>query len=94
MQQAIIIRVEPEDYDTWFEAHSSQEEARLDYGMTDGPFYRDANNPNIALVHLNVENLERAMEWFKSDAFQMANQRAGKVQREVWIGELRGAPPA
>ena len=93
MQQAIIIRVEPQDYDTWFEAHSSQEEARLDYGMTDGPFYRDANNPNIALVHLNVENLERAMEWFKSDAFQKANKRAGKVQREVWIGELRVAAP-
>ena len=94
MQQAIIIRVEPEDYDIWIEAHNSQEEARLDYGMTDGPFYRDAKNPNVALVHLNVENLPRAMEWFKSDAFQMANQRAGKVQREVWIGELRGAPPA
>ena len=94
MQQAIIIRVVPEDYDIWFEAHSSQEEARLAYGMTDGPFYRDANDPNIALVHLNIENLERAMEWFKSNAFQEANKRAGKVQREVWLGELRVTAPA
>lgn len=94
MQQAIIIRVVPEDYDIWFEAHSSQEEARLAYGMTDGPFYRDANNSNIALVHLNVENLGRAMEWFQSDAFQGASKRAGKVEREVWIGELRVAAPA
>ena len=94
MQQAIIIRVVPEDYDTWFEAHSSQEEARRAYGMTDGPFYRDSNNSNIALVHLNVENLGRAMEWFQSNAFQEASKRAGKVEREVWIGELRIAVPA
>ena len=40
MQQAIIIRVTADDYDTWLGAHSSQEEARKHYGMTDGPFYR------------------------------------------------------
>ena len=65
MQQAIIIRVTPEDYDTWFKEHSGQEEARLEYGITDGTFYRDDADPNVALVHLNVESLDRAMGWFK-----------------------------
>ena len=90
MQQAIIIRVTADDYDTWFGAHSSQEEARKDYGMTDGPFYRDATDQNSALVHLNVENVDRAMGWFKSDAFRRASKEAGKVRRELWIAEQRG----
>ena len=59
MQQAIIIRVTAEDYDTWFKEHGGQEEAQLDFGITDGPFYRDEADPNVALVHLNVESLDR-----------------------------------
>ena len=93
MQQAIIIRVNPEDYDVWYREHSGQEEARLAYGITDGPFYRDADDPNVALVHLYVEDLPRAMGWFKSDPFRQATERAGKVSRELWIAE-KGAPPS
>ena len=90
MQQAIILRVTPEDYDTWYPQHAGQEEARKAYGMTDGPFYRDEANPNIALVHLNVEDMDRAMQWFKSDEFQGAAARAGKVDREIWIANQKG----
>ena len=93
MQQAIIIRVNPENYDVWYREHSGQEEARLAYGITDGPFYRDADDPNVALVHLNVEDLKRAMGWFKSDAFREASERAGQVSRELWIAE-KGVPNA
>jgi len=90
MQQAIIIRVVPEDFDVWRKEHDGQREARLAYGMTDGPVYRDEQDPNVVLVHLNVENLERAMEWFKSDTFRAAVKRAGNVQREIWIAQKRG----
>lgn len=90
MQQAIIIRVESENFDVWRREHDGQREARLGYGISDGPFYRDEANANVALVHLNVENLERAMEWFKSDAFREAARRAGKVQREIWLAQKRG----
>ena len=89
MQQAIIIRVTPEKYDDWFKEHSAHQEARRDYGMTDGPVYRDERDPNVALVHLNIEDLDRAMEWFKSDLFREAARSAGKVQREIWNGETR-----
>ncbi len=44
----------------------------------------------MALVVLNVENVDRAMGWFKSDAFKAANARAGGVERELWIAEKRG----
>lgn len=49
MPQAISIRVVPEDFDVWRKVHDGHREARLAYGTTDGPFYRDEHNPNDAL---------------------------------------------
>ena len=93
MNQAILIRVTPDDFATWLAAHNSCEEARKAYGMTDGPVYRDNKDPNIVLVHLEVQDMKRAMEWFKSDTFKEASKRAGKVRREIWTAE-RPAMPA
>lgn len=90
MPQAILIRVVPENFDVWRREHDGQRDARLAYGITDGPFYQDERDPNVALVHLNVEDLDRAMEWFKTDAFREAAKRAGNVQREIWLAQKRG----
>ena len=69
------------------EAHNSCQTARLDYGITDGPVYRDAAEPGSVLVHLDVQEITRAMEWFKSQAFKEGVARAGKVKREIWIAD-------
>jgi heme-degrading monooxygenase HmoA len=90
MPQAIMIRVHPEDYERWLREHTGQAEARRAFGITDGPFYRDANDPTAVLVHLNVEEKDRAMQWFRSDAFREAARRAGAVKREIWIAEQPG----
>lgn len=87
MRQAIMIRVVPEDFDLWKKTHDEHREARLAYGMTDGPVYAEAGNPRVALVQLDVENLERAMEWFKSETFKAAVKAAGNVRREIWIAQ-------
>ena len=84
MSQAIIIRVEPEDFDRWLDAHNSCRELRSGYGMTDGPVYKDESDPTAVLVHLDVENLDRAMGWFQSPEFKDAAKRAGNARREVW----------
>ena len=89
MTHAIMIRVTPEDYDTWFAAHDGNKEARLEYGITDGPLYRDVGDPNTVLVHLDVEDVERAQAWFRDDRFKAATQRAGKVAREFYIAERK-----
>ncbi len=89
MQEAIILRIVPEDFEVWRRVHDGFREARRTYGVTDGPVYRDEQNPNIALVHLNVENLDRALEYYASAAFQEAVKRAGSVQREMWIARKR-----
>ncbi len=60
--QHIMIRIVAEDYDAWLKVHYECGETRRTYGITDGPVYRDIDNPNAALFHIMVESLPRAME--------------------------------
>jgi hypothetical protein len=85
MKQSILIRVVPENFNQWRQAHDECREARLDYGMTDGPVYRDESNPEIVLVHLDVEDMDKAKGWFKDERFKTGVERAGKVTREFWM---------
>ena len=89
MKQSILIRVVPENFTQWRTAHDECRQARLDYGMTDGPVYRDETNPEIVLVHLNAESLDKAREWFKDDRFKAAAVRAGNVTREIWMANIK-----
>lgn len=89
MKQSIMIRVTPEDFNQWRNAHDECRQARLDYGMTDGPVYRDEQNPDVVLVHLNVESLDKALGWFRDDRFKAAVERAGKVSREIWMANVK-----
>lgn len=89
MKQAIVIRVTPENFTQWKQAHEECVQARLEYGMTDGPVYRDEKDSNSVLVHLNVESLEKASGWFSDERFKAAAQRAGKVAREIWFATVK-----
>ena len=87
----IMIRVTAEDYDSWVAVHNSCVEARKDYGLSDGPLYRDVADPNAALVHLVAEDLDRAMGWFKDPRFREANAKVSLVgPRELYFAEKRG----
>jgi hypothetical protein len=90
MKQAIMIRVVAEDYERWLKAHQSKEEARKEFGIYEGPLYRDAANPNAAQVTLLHDDLPRALQWFQADAFKEGVREAGNVSREIWLAERRG----
>jgi hypothetical protein len=68
-------------------------EDRHSYGMTDGPVYRDIDNPNAALFHIHVENLDRAMQWFRTDTFKEATKRATVVGRDFYLAEKQQPRP-
>lgn len=85
MKQAILIRVQPENFEQWRTAHDECRNARSEYGMSDGPFYYDEKNSNEVLVHLNVEEMEKAMGWFRDPRFKAAVERAGTVSRQIWF---------
>ncbi|GIK37168.1 MAG: hypothetical protein BroJett011_10010 [Chloroflexota bacterium] len=87
--QHIMIRIVTEDYDAWLKVHYEFVETRRTYGITDGPVYRDIDNPNAALFHIMVESLPRAMEWFSSSTFKEATARAKVTGREFYLAEKR-----
>jgi hypothetical protein len=67
-------RAEAEDFETWLRSHRSQAGQRLGYGMTDGPIYRDVDDSNAAFVHIHVEDLGRAGQWFQTNEFMEATR--------------------
>jgi len=87
MHDAIMIRVTAEEFDTWFAEHNSCQAARLEYGITDGPVYRDEHDTESVLLHLNVESFERAKGWFQDDRFRAAVARSGKVDRDIYMAK-------
>ena len=87
----IMVRIEAEDYDAWLKTHYDHVDDRRSYGMTDGPVYRD--NPNAALFHIHVEDLDRAMQWFRTDTFRAATQRATVQRRDFYLAERQQARP-
>jgi len=91
MQDAIMIRVTADDFDTWFAEHNGCQEARLEYGITDGPVYRDEKAAESVLLQLNVESFQRAQGWFQDDRFKAAVGRSGKVQRDIYMATPKPA---
>jgi heme-degrading monooxygenase HmoA len=55
--------------------------------MTDGPIYRAISNPNAVLVHTHIEDLDRAMQWFQTDAFEEASARSTAIRRDFYLAD-------
>jgi len=89
VNKVIMIRIMPENYDAWLAAHNAGEEARREYGITEGPLYRDVKDRDVALVTFYIEDVERAMGWFQDERFKAAMKRCGKVEREFYVAERK-----
>ena len=85
--QDIMIRIETDDFEPWKAQHYLHAQNRLSYGITDGPAYRDMDNPNPALFHIKTDDMDRAMEWFKSDTFKEATRLAKVTGRTFFLAQ-------
>ena len=83
----MMARIEAEDFERWLRSHRSQADKRRSYGMTDGPIYRDLDDPNAAFVHIHVEDLDRAGQWFRTAEFTQATRQAGVIRREFYLAD-------
>jgi hypothetical protein len=90
----IFVHIDAEDYDAWLKVHNELAEYRRGYGIEDGPLYRGIDEPNTALFHARVEDVERAMEWFRSDTLRAASPRATVTGRTYYVAEPREPGPA
>jgi len=85
--QDIMIRIETDDYEAWETQHYLHVDNRASFGISDGPVYRDIDNPNAALFHLRADDLDRAMLWFKTDIFKQATQLAKVTGRTFYLAQ-------
>ena len=52
--QDIMIRIQTDDFEAWKQQHYLHAANRARYGITDGPAYRDLDDPGAALFHISV----------------------------------------
>ena len=83
--QDIMIRIETDDFEAWKTQHYLHGPNRAAFGITDGPAYQDIDNPKAALFHIKTDDLERAMQWFKTDTFKEATRLAKVSGRTFFL---------
>ena len=83
----LFVRIQAEDYDAWLRVHSELAPYRREYGIEDGPLYRGIDDPETAIFHARVQDVDRAMEWFRSDTLREASPRATVTGRTYFLAE-------
>jgi hypothetical protein len=86
----IMIRIVTDDYETWLRAHYDYVHMRKRYGMTDGPIYRDIEDPNVVLFHIMTEDLPLAMEWFNTETCRVAAEEGKVTGGEFYLADTPG----
>lgn len=85
--QDIMIRIETSDFDAWKKQHDLHSENRAKFGIHDGPAYQDLDNPNAALFHIRCDDVDTAMQWFRSDTFKTATKLAKVTGRSFYLAQ-------
>ena len=91
--QDIMIRIQTDDFEAWKEQHYLHAANRARYGITDGPAYRDLDDPGAALFHISVQDMDTAMGWFRSDTFKEATTLAKVTSRSFYLAQPQTSPP-
>ena len=87
--QHIMIWLRTDDYDRWQDIHDSFVEERKGFGITEDHVHRDVRDPKAALVHLVVEDVQRAMEWTQTDQFKNGTIAAKVTDRAIYVADQR-----
>ena len=85
--QDIMIRIQTDDFEAWKEQHYRHAANRARYGITDGPAYRDLEDPGAALFHISVADMDTAKGWFRSDTFKEATRLAKVTGRSFYLAQ-------
>lgn len=82
----MIVKLQVADYEAWKKAFDEVEEVRREYGWKKHELFRDAANPNTAVVIGHMGNLERARQYLADERVRAAVARSGiQGPPEVWF---------
>ncbi|MGD0165980.1 MAG: hypothetical protein ABSC51_01635 [Gaiellaceae bacterium] len=84
----IIVRHTVEDFDVWKSYFDEHATTRMRYGIQDDGIYHGASDPRNVVLIFQVDDYERAQEFFGSDDLRETMQKAGVVSAPtVWAVE-------
>jgi heme-degrading monooxygenase HmoA len=90
---SLLIRHHVADYPAWKAGFDEHEPTRHANGSQGGRLFRDAADPNVILVLLEWDDLERARLFADSDDLRETMTRAGVTDRpDIWFLEDVGRP--
>ncbi len=87
--QHLMVRVVSPNFDNWLSAFNYANPDMASYGITGWRIYRENDDSNAVMVHFMVDDLGRAMEFFRSPKFQEANKMGNVTDREFYIAEKK-----
>lgn len=87
--QHLMVRVVSPNFANWKNVVNGTRQGLMEHGITSWTIYQDSDNPNAGMVHFVVEDMGRAMEFFRSAEFQKANADAKVSDREFYTAEKR-----
>lgn len=93
--QDIFVRTQTEDYDEWFAVFSDgRPPTREEYGIRTAGVFRDTADPNIVLLHFEVDDVARMREYLARPDVERISADAGVIERTFWFGADRPDEPA
>jgi hypothetical protein len=81
--------IETDDFEAWKAQQYLHASNRARFGITDGPAYQDIDNPKAALFQIKTDDMERGMQWFKTDTFKEATRLAKVTGRTFFLAQPR-----
>ncbi len=93
----IMVRVTTPDYDTWLRAFGAANTELRERGIHQWTIYRDSWNSHIMMVHFIAQDLDNALAYFESPAFQQSEPvlnatevtlYVAREQRQILTGEV------
>lgn len=85
----LMVRVVSPSFENWRKAVDYASGSMAEYGITAWRIYRDDDQPNAGLADFTVDEVSRAMEFFRTPIFQEANKMAAVIEREFYVAEKK-----
>jgi hypothetical protein len=84
----IVVRHTVKDFDAWKPYYDKHGATRESYGIKDDGVYHGASNPHQVVLVFQVDDHDRAREFFDSDDLRETMQKAGVVSAPtVWVAD-------
>jgi hypothetical protein len=82
----VVVRHTVKDFDAWKPYYDGHAAVRKSYGIKDDGIYRDASDSRNVVLIFQVDDYDRANEFFASDDLRETMQKAGVISApSVWV---------